>query len=208
MSKAEKKRRGDRLRALRVALGFETQQALADAANDNLERTTVVQAETGTNVLTSFPLIRAFAKALGVGLEELYDYLGGSIDVADVLRRREEQQAKALLRRLGSLPRLRTWIESAANDVTVTELARAAALVESGRAAAYTSINDVRANVPDDGLHEFFQDIRGDRIKGRPSQDGALDKIRATEGPPAKVKLPKPRSPAKPRDRRSPTKTD
>lgn len=86
----EKRARASRMRELRLALGFSTQEALANASPDaRLERTYVVNAESGRNAVSTHDMQSRFAAALGVDVMDLASYLDGRLSKADVLARRE-----------------------------------------------------------------------------------------------------------------------
>lgn len=125
LSDAEKKLRGQRVRELRLALGFGTQESLAEAAG--IERTYVNRVENGGNALTSAELQRSFADAMGLQVEALAQYLDGKLPLDEaVLRRRgasfKDMSARLFLRWVQSAPAIKTV--AARDDVSVLDLLR------------------------------------------------------------------------------------
>jgi transcriptional regulator with XRE-family HTH domain len=158
MPETEKQARAERMRELRKAAGFASQEALADAAG--IERIEVNRVETGKNVLTSADLRASFARALDLDVADLTDYLDGTLSLTEVLVRRQARlnlPARDFLSRLERLERiggLRQWVQTQ-DDVSLVELALAVEAIESGRAAPPTTKS---------GWSQFFMDLRAGRF--------------------------------------------
>lgn len=78
--------RGLAMRQLRVALGFKTQDSLAQAAG--IERVQINKIETGWDKLTSPEKNGKLAEALGISVGELVDYCAGKLTVEEIVTRR------------------------------------------------------------------------------------------------------------------------
>lgn len=164
MSDQEKAERGQRVRELRLRLGFPTQEALADAAGERLERTYVNRVENGGNALTSLPLQRAFAEALGLRVVDFADYLDGHISIEQVTTSRRgsfekppnEMPAADLVRAVEELPGLRQYIMAHPKSLTLTELTIGIEAYKKTRPSSR-----VGDRAPAAGWEAFFRDAIG-----------------------------------------------
>ncbi len=75
-----------RVKALRAALGL-TQEKVALAGG--LGRLEVVKVETGKNQATTDHIRAGLARAFGISRDDFAEYIGGAIDITEVLQRRK-----------------------------------------------------------------------------------------------------------------------
>lgn len=79
-----------RLRELRKALGL-TQQELADRAG--LERVEVVNLESGRNKATALRILRGLAKGFALSLQDMADFIDGSLTTEEARARISDPEA-------------------------------------------------------------------------------------------------------------------
>ena len=73
----------ERFVALRKALGLTQEELVRDA--DSTQRNAISKIENGTNQLTGAKLLRVCARAVGLSMEQLQDYIEGAVELAETL---------------------------------------------------------------------------------------------------------------------------
>lgn len=92
MPDTEKKARAVRVRRLREALGM-TQEDVANASGEHLDRPSVVKIESGDNAATGSKAQRGLSKAFSLSHDDVVAFLDGDITIDEAMRRRGDARA-------------------------------------------------------------------------------------------------------------------